>query len=431
MDIKFIDRALALGNLISEAGLGYIEANNNFQITSWNDGAKAMLGITEDEAQGRSLNDFFPLDQNELSNCESVQLLTATAQGAGGRKIQCDIYYDPIINLKGERLGIAVLVREVTDKAEGNDTAPLNYQDSNLRDVFDFAPVGIYHVDLTGNVDLANPEFAWMLGYESADITANRVSDFASQMFYDLEKAEEFLFSLNEADEVKRSRYKLKKRDKSSVWALCYAKTTRDIDGRKNGFMGFSIDISETVRAEQSLQKANEKLKMLSVIDGLTQIPNRRRFDEYLDAEWKRHFREKTAMAVILSDIDFFKFYNDNYGHQAGDDCLQKVARAIHDSTTRSTDLAARYGGEEFAIILPNTDLEGALTVAERVRTNVLKLELEHEKSKVGDHVSLSLGVAAMVPGSDNTAEGLVALADGALYQAKESGRNQSVGKQG
>ncbi|MCK5350519.1 MAG: diguanylate cyclase, partial [Desulfobacula sp.] len=117
------------------------------------------------------------------------------------------------------------------------------------------------------------------------------------------------------------------------------------------------------------------------------------------------------------------------YGHQAGDDCLKKVAQAIQDSAHRSADLAARYGGEEFVLVLPRTDAGGAMAVAEKVRINVMNLEIAHEKSKVNDHVTLSLGVATMVPGKDNSAEDLVALSDQALYEAKENGRNQSISK--
>jgi len=132
---------------------------------------------------------------------------------------------------------------------------------------------------------------------------------------------------------------------------------------------------------------------------------------------------------VILSDIDFFKYYNDNYGHQAGDDCLQKVARAINDCAHRATDLAARYGGEEFVIVLPDTDEDGAMAVSEEIRTHVKNLEIAHEKSSVSEHVTLSLGIATMVPSGDDSADDIVAMADEALYEAKESGRNQSIGK--
>ncbi|MFH2093178.1 MAG: diguanylate cyclase [Pseudomonadota bacterium] len=429
MEYKLIDRILALGNLIGQADLAYVEADMKLQVASWNPGAQKLFGYTEDETMGRFLNELIPVSKRELVGCKQTQVLSCAHINGKGTEVQCDIYYAPIMNTKGEKLGVAVLGKDISARLKDKET--LKYQEQNLKDIFGFAPIGIYHVNQEGNVVSANPEYAWMLGYESAEAITEQVTDFAGQIFYDKEKSDEFMFGVREAEEVIRFRCRLKRKDGSFVWALCYAKTTRDESGRKNGFNGFSIDISETVRAEQEIKKVNEKLKMLSVIDGLTQIPNRRRFDEYLGSEWKRHHRDKDKISVILCDIDFFKLYNDNYGHQAGDDCLQKVAWAINNCANRATDLAARYGGEEFVLILPNTDEDGAMAVSEEVRTHVKNLELAHEKSKVSEHVTLSLGVATMIPGTDNSAEDLVALADKALYEAKENGRNQSVGKVG
>ncbi len=427
MYYKLIDRILALGNLIGHARLAYIEADLQLQVSSWNLGAQYLFGYSEDDTMGRFLNELIPVSKRELSNCKKTQLLTSSHVNNNGQEIQCDIYYAPILNPKGEKLGIAVLAKDISSRLK--DKANLKQQQEHLEEIFGFAPLGIYHVNMEGKILSANPEYAWMLGYESAEVVADQITDFATQTFYDQEKAEEFMFGIFEGESIIRFRCRLKRKDNSFVWALCYAKATHDESGRMDGFNGFSIDISETVRAEQQLKKANERLKMLSVIDGLTQIPNRRRFDEYLGAEWKRHYRDSDQMSVVMCDIDFFKLYNDNYGHQAGDDCLQKVAQAIHASVHRASDLAARYGGEEFALILPGTDPDGAMAVAEKVRTNVQNLLIAHEKSKVCEHVTLSLGVATLVPNKDNSAKQLVLLADEALYEAKESGRNQSLSK--
>lgn len=429
MEYKLIDRILALGNLIGQADLAYVEANMKLQVASWNPGAQKLFGYTEDETMGRLLNELIPVSKMELSNCKQAKVLTCSHVNGKGLPIQCDIHYAPIMNTKGEKLGVAVLGKDISDRLK--DKENLKQQEQFLKDIFGFAPIGIYHVSLEGKIVSANPEYAWMLGYESAEAVTEQVTDFAEQIFFDQEKSEEFMFGVNEADQVIRFRCRLKRKDNTFVWALCYAKSTRDESGRRNGFNGFSIDISETVRAEQEIKKANEKLKMLSVIDGLTQIPNRRRFDEYLSSEWRRHFRDKDMISIILCDIDFFKSYNDNYGHQAGDDCLKKVARAINDSVHRATDLAARYGGEEFVIVLPCTDADGAMAVSEEIRTNTMNLGLVHEKSTINKYVTLSLGVATMMPNRSNSAEELVAMADKALYEAKENGRNLSIGKIG
>lgn len=423
MDFKLIDRILALGNLIGHAKLGFIEADNELRVSSWNQGAVELFGYSENDTMGRFLNELIPVTKRELVNCKQTQILTSSHINNKGKEIQCDIFYAPIVTIKGEKIGVAVLANDISARLK--DKADLKQQERHLKDIFGFAPIGIYHVDMSGKVVSANPEYAWMLGYESAEAITEQITEFSSQIFFDKEKAVEFMFGVNEAEEVIRFRCRLKRKDNSFVWALCYAKATHDGSGRKSGFNGFSIDISETVRAEQELKKVNEKLKMLSVIDGLTQIPNRRRFDEYLDSEWKRHYRDKGSLAVVICDIDFFKLYNDHYGHQGGDECLQKVARAIHECAGRPGDLAARYGGEEFVLILPNTDVTGALVVAEKVRMKTASLKIPHDKSKAGEYVSLSLGVSAMVPGTDNSAEGLVKEADEGLYQAKANGRNQ------
>ena len=425
MDYKLIDRILALSNLMGQAGLAYIEAGPGLHISSWNPGAAKLFGYSEDEAMGRFLNELIPVNKRDLAACRSNQFLTCSHVNVKGENILCDIHYAPIMNTKGEKLGIAVLAKDISQRVREKES--LKKQEENLKDIFGFAPIGIYSVNQTGRIVSANPEYAWMLGYESAEAIMEQVSDFAAQTFFDADKAEAFMSGIRESEQVIRFRCRLKRKDNSFVWALCYAKTSWDEYRRRNGFNGFSIDISETVRAEQEIKKANEKLKMLSVIDGLTQIPNRRRFDEYLSSEWRRHYREMKPISVILCDIDCFKLYNDNYGHPAGDECLKQVAMSISDCVNRASDLAARYGGEEFVVVLPGTDRKGAMAVAEDIRTKIQGLEIRHETSTAGPCITLSLGVASLVPSVDNSAEDLVALADEALYRAKENGRNQSV----
>ncbi|MDY7004534.1 MAG: PAS domain S-box protein [Cyanobacteriota bacterium] len=177
----------------------------------------------------------------------------------------------------------------------------------------------------------------------------------------------------------------------------------------------------------QQLQNANQELYKLATLDGLTKIANRRSFDEYLEQEWLRLGREKKPLSLIMCDIDFFKKYNDTYGHQQGDECLQQVAKAISKVVKRPTDLVARYGGEEFAIILSNTNLEGAIHLANIVQQEVYKLQIPHRNSPIYKQVTLSLGVSSIIPFPEATYQSLIAGADRALYQAKEKGRNQVI----
>ncbi|NJL88468.1 MAG: diguanylate cyclase [Coleofasciculaceae cyanobacterium SM2_1_6] len=173
------------------------------------------------------------------------------------------------------------------------------------------------------------------------------------------------------------------------------------------------------------LQDANKKLQQLAATDGLTQIANRRYFDEILHQEWQRMKREQQPLSLIIVDIDWFKGYNDHYGHQAGDDCLRRVAQAIAKATKRPADTLARYGGEEFVILLPNTDTSGATQIAKQISQNVTDLEILHPKSSISPYLTVSAGITSLVPSIDTTPEQLLSQADQALYFAKNNGRNQ------
>lgn len=183
-------------------------------------------------------------------------------------------------------------------------------------------------------------------------------------------------------------------------------------------------EIRERYIAETSLKKANQELQRLANLDGLTQVANRRLFDEAIAQEWQRLRREKLPLGLLLVDVDHFKNYNDYYGHLAGDDCLRQIARSLAQSVKRPADLVARYGGEEFAVILPNTKAEGAINVAQRLLENVYRLGIPHSRSGVSDRVTVSIGVSEMLPNSQQSPEDLIASADRALYQVKQKGRN-------
>ncbi|MFM7887897.1 MAG: diguanylate cyclase domain-containing protein, partial [Pseudanabaena sp.] len=160
-------------------------------------------------------------------------------------------------------------------------------------------------------------------------------------------------------------------------------------------------EIHNRIIAETLLQEANAKLEQLVNVDSLTQLANRRCFDEYLKQEWQRLVRERQPLSLIMCDIDFFKNYNDTYGHIAGDDCLRKVSCLIKQSVHRPADLVARYGGEEFVLVLPNTDIEGSIQVSEVIRQKLLEMKLPHEDSSVSKFVTLSMGVTSLIPKID------------------------------
>lgn len=172
------------------------------------------------------------------------------------------------------------------------------------------------------------------------------------------------------------------------------------------------------------LEAANQKLAELSITDGLTGLANRRRFDEVLAAESARAQRTGQPLAILMIDIDWFKKYNDHYGHQAGDVCLTRVASVLHSSARRPSDLVARYGGEEFTVITADTDVDKAVKYADALCRAVAALEIPHAQSLHGK-ITISIGIAADVPDHENGGEALLKRADTALYQAKDAGRNR------
>ncbi|MEG3640375.1 diguanylate cyclase domain-containing protein [Magnetococcus sp. PR-3] len=184
--------------------------------------------------------------------------------------------------------------------------------------------------------------------------------------------------------------------------------------------------VSQRVDNHLKMRRLQQELEALSYRDGLTGIANRRLFDDQFEAEWHRGVRHKMPMALIMIDIDHFKLYNDHYGHQAGDETLQRVANAMQCCMKRSTDLLARYGGEEFVVMLPNTDTEGVKQIADTLLANVAALAIEHCKTTLDEKkITISLGLACTMPTHHTAPIALQKEADQALYVAKEAGRNQ------
>jgi len=185
------------------------------------------------------------------------------------------------------------------------------------------------------------------------------------------------------------------------------------------------VIVKARVRTHIQLKRKTDLLERLALLDGLTEIPNRRCFDVTLEKELRRKKRDGSFLSLVILDIDYFKKYNDTYGHAAGDACLRQVAGAMEGCIKRGSDFAARYGGEEFAIILSGTDRNGAITIAEKVRHSVAALDIRHAASDVAGHVTVSLGVATVFEDQDVSPVDLINAADAALYQAKEMGRNR------
>lgn len=219
---------------------------------------------------------------------------------------------------------------------------------------------------------------------------------------------------------------------------IIFITAMRDADDEYRGFELGGADyitkpfnprlVRARVESQLRLKRKTDLLEKLSSIDGLTEIPNRRQFDETLSNEWARARRAQSNISLILIDIDFFKQYNDHYGHAAGDKCLQKVAKTLKHSLKRPSDFVARYGGEEFVVILSEIDHKSALMMANKLNESIFQLELPHEASQVSEYLTISLGIATTIPQDDQRHESLLETADKYLYEAKSSGRNQVKG---
>lgn len=196
-------------------------------------------------------------------------------------------------------------------------------------------------------------------------------------------------------------------------------KLKKEIDNRKKHEF-------ELEHLAGQLASANRMLQRIAILDGLTGIANRRYFDEVMEEEWLRAIRDKAPLSIIMIDIDYFKAFNDTYGHQAGDEALKTVAMALKDTLKRPADMIARYGGEEFVAVLPETEIKGAVAIAEAMRLNIDALNIPHVNSHPQDHMTISLGVASIVPERNTSYPVLIAAADKALYMAKGKGRNQA-----
>ena len=293
----------------------------------------------------------------------------------------------------------------------------LRESEERYRAIYHQAAEGIVLVNAKGDIVECNPQVLKMLSYDEEDLLGKNIFTFIESD--NLKKIPSQLGRLLAGETVFVER---KIRTGSGAYLHC------EQSGRKiNDDLIILLyrDITERKIAEIALEQANQALQRLAHIDGLTRIANRRKFDQVLTIEWQRMKREKKQLGLILGDIDFFKQYNDIYGHQSGDDCLKRVASALASAVHRPADLVARYGGEEFVVLLPDTDLPGTRKLAENMLRKVSSLQLPHAGSGPIKYVTVSLGIASVDPRHYSSEKEFIDLADQGLYRAKENGRNQ------
>lgn len=218
--------------------------------------------------------------------------------------------------------------------------------------------------------------------------------------------------------------YRALTKDGRYVWIRDVVHVIRDKNGEVESLVGFMFDISERKETEEKLITLQKKLEEFSFKDGLTGVANRRMFDSIMEVEWLNARRNYQPLSVLMLDIDYFKQYNDHYGHIQGDDCLKRVAQVLSAAARRSRDFCARFGGEEFVLVLPETDEDDAKKVAERCHQLIFKAQILHAKSEVSQILTVSIGVGTVIPQTDDGALTFIHEVDRRLYQAKQKGRN-------
>lgn len=319
-------------------------------------------------------------------------------------------------NLVSEREALEMVIAEA-----GNKQLRAEIDCMELEQIFLSVSDAMWAVRDDGTVIRANEAMLKLLGKTSAEVVGKKCHDLLD---YDLCKNASCPLEVCSSRSKQEFDVKLPTGPGTYDHFIISVAPLRTVVGTTAIISQFK-NITARKEAEQKLEELNRVLSDMARIDGLTGIANRRYFDEVFDKEWKRLAREQNQpFSLILADIDFFKKYNDNYGHQQGDDCLILVGKALKETILRPSDMAARYGGEEFALLLPGIVLDGARTVGERARKAIVDLQIIHEYSDVADHITMSLGGAVMIPTHDNTPADLIALADQTLYQAKKNGRN-------
>ena len=278
----------------------------------------------------------------------------------------------------------------------------------------------------TATFAYVGPQIEQLLGWKPE--TWMTVNDWADRMHPD-DRAwvVEFCVSQSQKGVDHEADYRALTASGDYVWIRDVVHVVRNEAGEPLALIGFMFDISERKKTEEKLLVMQKQLEDFSFRDGLTGVSNRRKFDAVLDEEWTLARRNTQPLSLILIDIDFFKQYNDQYGHVQGDECLKAVATALGTVANRPRDLLARYGGEEFVLVLPATDEAAAQRVSERVRQALFKAQIPHAASAVGQLLTVSQGVGTIIPSSTDTLTTFLDTVDRRLYRAKQSGRDRSV----
>jgi len=412
-----LDSIAAYVCYIDAATLRYKFVNNAF--------AKAYK-LPREQIIGSHMSEILP----EKNYKNAIQYIEAVKKGMpityeyyfnvsiGNRWVKVD--YIPEFDTEGNITSFIVLGYDITDRKIAEEN--MKKSEARYRFIVEAANEGIMILNPDLKISFVNYKLSSMLGYESEELLG---LSFKSLLF------KEHLIDLDtqmeERQQGKDALYEryLRKKDGSKHWVIISAKAMMDDENHYTGSFAMLTDIHARKLLEEQLKNAIKKLEVLSNVDGLTNLANRRYFDETLSLESARLSQIRAKLSFIMIDIDFFKGFNDSYGHLAGDDCLRQVAKVLANSISRPEDLVARYGGEEFICMLPETSMEDAEILAEKIRMRIENLRICHKDSKTSDYVTVSLGVATTQCEPNQEVFETIHNADKALYQAKSNGRNR------
>ncbi|MCR8631074.1 diguanylate cyclase [Paenibacillus radicis (ex Xue et al. 2023)] len=318
---------------------------------------------------------------------------------------------------------ITVYFRDITVRKQNEDS--LRESERMYRMIANNSTDLISRHAVDGTFLYASPASAALLGYEPDELIGRNVLELVHPEEYDMFAN----WEQNNAIDLNQqfSSYRIRRKDGTYIWFETTSRSISDSKRHNKEVVAVSRDITTRKQAEHELLVSNEMLQKISTIDALTGVANRRGFDECFHKEWRHGLRFSSPLSIILLDIDYFKRYNDTYGHLEGDLCLKRVANSLKKSVKRPNDFIARYGGEEFVIVLPATDLQGANIVANQMRAHIESLQIPNIRSEPALCITISLGVATVVPSAEMNPSELFIRADKALYQAKHEGRNRAM----
>lgn len=427
-------------------------------IVSFNRAAERVFGQPARAVIGQSVRSIFPaeygpsIDRNleRLRRGEPIPIFETTLVRADGVRFALSLCASPLRDPRGATYGASVIARDITDQKEAEQVIltlnrSLSRRVEELQTLLDVVPVGIAVArdpecrNMTMNSALAE------MFHMAPDANPAKSADEANALpFRIFREGSEVSVDKLPMQYAAANKIVIKEWDYDSVYQdgnvqnlSVNAAPLRDEDGKVRGCVGVFVDVTNRkvvekalMESRQQLERANAELKRLAWHDALTGVANRRNFNERLAEEYRRAARERTPLSLVFVDVDFFKDYNDRYGHVAGDDCLVNVANLMQEHLRRPGDLLSRYGGEEFAILLPATEAHGACRLAELIRAAVEGRAISHAASRIAPVVTISLGVTTARPVPSDVdiraaAAQFVATADSALYASKRRGRNR------